>query len=191
MKKSNDVKNDILLVSQELIQLKGYNGFSYRDIAAAVGVKTSSIHYHFPTKENLVINVVSNYLNIVLQGLDNIDNNAHYDTVTKLSKSLDFIFEHTFFTDKRMCLAGMLTAELMTLSDEILACLKHFFLKLESRLTDLLEEGAKNKTLKLQQSPQHLAQTIISLIEGGLLMARLYEDKTRLARIKQTIQSMI
>jgi len=48
-----DIYKHILTVAEGLIQSQGYNTFSYRDIANQVGVKTSSIHYHFPTKADL------------------------------------------------------------------------------------------------------------------------------------------
>jgi TetR/AcrR family transcriptional regulator, transcriptional repressor for nem operon len=36
----------------------GFNGFSFREIADDVGIKSSSVHYHFPTKEKLAAAVV-------------------------------------------------------------------------------------------------------------------------------------
>ena len=40
----------ILLVACSVIMERGYNGFSFRDVAAEVGIKSATIHYHFPTK---------------------------------------------------------------------------------------------------------------------------------------------
>ena len=44
---------EILEVTRRLIMERGYNGFSFRDIAARVGIKSASIHYHFATKADL------------------------------------------------------------------------------------------------------------------------------------------
>ena len=46
--KTQSVREQLLAHALELIQRRGYNGFSYRDLAELVGVKTSSIHYYFP-----------------------------------------------------------------------------------------------------------------------------------------------
>lgn len=35
----------ILDVAQRLIQDRGYNGFSYRDVAAEVGIRAPTIHH--------------------------------------------------------------------------------------------------------------------------------------------------
>src|SRR4051812_29977106 len=43
----------VLDVAERLVQRRGYNGFSYADIATEVGIKAASLHYHFPTKADL------------------------------------------------------------------------------------------------------------------------------------------
>jgi len=44
-----DTEAKILDLAETLIRQNGYNGFSFRDIASGVGVKSSSVHYYFPT----------------------------------------------------------------------------------------------------------------------------------------------
>ena len=56
----NTVREQLLDHAQVLLMTRGYNGFSYRDLSALVGVKTSSIHYYFPSKEDLIKGVVGN-----------------------------------------------------------------------------------------------------------------------------------
>jgi len=41
-----------------LIQTRGYNGFSYADVAEQVQVRKASIHHHFPAKADLALAVV-------------------------------------------------------------------------------------------------------------------------------------
>ena len=45
-----DVKTAIMDAAERRMQLGGFGGFSFREIAADVGIKSSSVHYHFPTK---------------------------------------------------------------------------------------------------------------------------------------------
>ncbi|HJT14927.1 MAG TPA: helix-turn-helix domain-containing protein, partial [Dongiaceae bacterium] len=51
----------ILDVAQGLIQQRGYNGFSYRDIADEVGIRAPTIHYYFPAKADLAAALVDRY----------------------------------------------------------------------------------------------------------------------------------
>ena len=44
---------DILHAARVLMMDRGFNGFSFRDVAADVGIKSASIHYHYATKADL------------------------------------------------------------------------------------------------------------------------------------------
>jgi TetR/AcrR family transcriptional repressor of nem operon len=48
----------ILDVAQELMQARGYNGFSFHDIARRLGVRSATVHYHYPSKGDLALAVV-------------------------------------------------------------------------------------------------------------------------------------
>lgn len=54
----SSTKEAIIQLGDELIRRKGYNAFSYSDIAKALNVKNAAIHYHFPTKPDLALGVV-------------------------------------------------------------------------------------------------------------------------------------
>jgi TetR/AcrR family transcriptional repressor of nem operon len=46
-------KIEILDAAQNIIQLRGYNGFSFANISQTVGISKASIHHHFPSKAAL------------------------------------------------------------------------------------------------------------------------------------------
>jgi TetR/AcrR family transcriptional repressor of nem operon len=52
------------------MRIGGFKGFSFRAIAADVGVKSASVHYHFPTKEKLAATVVRRYTDEVAEIID-------------------------------------------------------------------------------------------------------------------------
>ena len=54
----SDIKTAIMDAAERRMQLGGFGGFSFRELAADVGVKSSSVHYHFPTKEALAAAVI-------------------------------------------------------------------------------------------------------------------------------------
>ena len=63
----------ILDVAESFTQTRGFNAFSYKDIQAEVGVKTSSIHYYFPTKQDLAAAMTERYTDRFLQLLNYIN----------------------------------------------------------------------------------------------------------------------
>ena len=48
-----DTATVILDIAERLVQRRGFNGFSYADIAAELGITKASLHYHFPSKAEL------------------------------------------------------------------------------------------------------------------------------------------
>ena len=51
----------ILDTAQALAQVRGYNGFSYADISAELGIAKPSIHYHYPSKAQLAEALIARY----------------------------------------------------------------------------------------------------------------------------------
>ena len=52
----------ILDIAEQKVQTVGLNAFSFKDLEKVGGIKTASIHYHFPTKQDLVEALVARYI---------------------------------------------------------------------------------------------------------------------------------
>lgn len=182
-----DMYQKILIVAEGLIQTQGYNAFSYRDIANQVGVKTSSIHYHFPTKADLVGEVVKHYISSLCNNLEDIINNDKKTFRQKLTLFFDTIFAATYADDRRMCLGGMLASDVLTLPENLQHEVREFFKRIESWLAGLLSQGVEKKECHLHMDVKLETTTILASLEGALLLAHLYQDDLRLAWVKKTI----
>src|SRR5215510_7639621 len=68
-----DTAQRILDIAERLVQTRGFNGFSYADIAGALAVTKASLHYHFPTKAELGKRLIERYESTFLQALGEID----------------------------------------------------------------------------------------------------------------------
>src|ERR1700753_3909114 len=66
----SEIANAIMDAAEKRIRSGGFGGFSFRDIAADVGIKSSSVHYHFPTKETLAAAVIHRYTDNISSFLD-------------------------------------------------------------------------------------------------------------------------
>jgi TetR/AcrR family transcriptional repressor of nem operon len=140
-------------------------------ISKAVGIKKASIHHHFPKKEDLGEAVINNHLMRLERELQAISLTQE-DSKAKLKKAFELILSVTYRDEKKMCLGGMLVSDMHTLPDFIQSKLKFFF--------DALI-GWVNSVLGTQAQSELVAIQFVAMIEGALLLGRIYgiEEFTR------------
>lgn len=168
----------ILDVAERLAQTRGFNGFSYADIAAEVGVTKASLHYHFTTKGVLGRALIKRYANRflgALQGIATSDMNA----LTKLERYAQ-LYEQVLVRD-RMCLCGMFAAEYATLPEAMQDEVRSFFDANDEWLAAVLDGGRRARTIDFAGDAHDLARAITATLEGSMLLARSYGDPSRFA----------
>lgn len=172
----SDAATAILDIAERLAQTKGYNGFSYADIAAKLGVTKASLHYHFPSKEHLGRALIERYEAVFGAALESIDQLAAkpQERLRKYVELYDSVVR-----DDRMCLCGMLAAEYATLPASMQVELKRFFDMNERWLTDVLQDGRRSGLFSFRESASERAGVILGALEGAMLVARSYDDPRR------------
>ena len=166
----------ILDVAERLAQVRGFNGFSYADIATELGITKAALHYHFAGKADLGEALIGRYADRFGQALAALDATAP-TAAGKLRGYADLYLG--VLRDHRMCLCGMLAAEYPTLPDPMRASVVSFFDKNEQWLLTVLEQGRADSSLTFTGSARDTARMIIGCLEGALLVARPYEDIPR------------
>lgn len=68
-----DTASRILDVAERLVQSRGFNGFSYADVAAELKLSKASLHYHFPGKAELGEALIARYAARFADALEEID----------------------------------------------------------------------------------------------------------------------
>src|SRR5213082_2328916 len=94
----------ILDLAECLVQTRGFNGFSYADIADSLGVTKASLHYHFPAKAELGVRLIARYEKGFLEALARIDKQVK-KPAEKLRRYAAIYAG--VLGDDRMCLCGM------------------------------------------------------------------------------------
>jgi TetR/AcrR family transcriptional regulator, transcriptional repressor for nem operon len=169
-------RSRILDVGERLIQIRGFNGFSYADVAGELSLTKASLHYHFPSKADLGEAIITRYAQRFAQALDAIDASSG-DAPAKLAAYANLYAE--VLREERMCLCGMLAAEYETVPGPIRSAVIDFLDHNEAWLTVVLEQGQREGTLSFQHSAVCTARSIVSGLEGALLIARPYGAVTR------------
>jgi TetR/AcrR family transcriptional regulator, transcriptional repressor for nem operon len=171
-----DTAARILDAAERLVQTRGFNGFSYADVAAELGVTKASLHYHFPGKAELGEVLIERYTKRFVLALGAIDEDCE-DPRAKLEAYADLYA--SVLRGERMCLCGMLAAEFDTLSEGMRAAVIRFFDANEAWLEEVLVEGRRAGGLRFEGSAREMALSVIGGLEGAMLIARPYRDVGR------------
>jgi len=166
-----DTRARILDASERLVQVRGFNGFSYADVAAELALTKASLHYHFPSKAELGEALIARYAERFAQALAAIDANLTLPPA-KLDSYASLYAE--VLRQERMCLCGMLAAEYETLPSPIRDAVVAFLDDNESWLVLVLEQGREDGSLRFAGTAADTARSIVSGLEGALLVARPY-----------------
>ena len=171
-----DTATRILDVAERLAQTRGFNGFSYADIAIELGITKAALHYHFASKADLGQALIGRYAARFGEALAAID----AGTTAAPAKLRGYAGLYAdVLRNERMCLCGMLAAEYPTLPGAMQASVVSFFDQNETWLQHVLEQGRSDGSLHFTGSPRDTARMIISCLEGAMLVTRPYGDIPR------------
>ncbi|HLG78682.1 MAG TPA: TetR/AcrR family transcriptional regulator [Ktedonobacteraceae bacterium] len=175
----------ILDLAQELVQKRGYNGFSYRDLSEQIGIKTSSIHYHFPSKGDLGRALVVRYRASFQTAFVQID--AHEDDLRMKLRLYVELFRQTLEDEGKVCLCGMLSTDYQTLPPPVSEEVQRFFVENEAWLTRVLEEGQRAHIFRQDIDAAKEAAALLAGLEGAMMVARAFGDVERFTQTSSVL----
>jgi TetR/AcrR family transcriptional repressor of nem operon len=164
-----DTKEHILSSAQRLVQQRGFNGFSYADVANEVGIRKASLHHHFASKADLGAALVESYAAQFDQALAGIEHSGK--TALEKLKAYVAIYRATLDSD-RICMCGMLATEALTLDAGMLPKLKRFFARNTEWLAQLLAEGRSQGMFVFDGAAADHARAVLSMLQGASLVCR-------------------
>jgi TetR/AcrR family transcriptional regulator, transcriptional repressor for nem operon len=171
-----DTAQRILDVAERLVQTRGFNGFSYADIAEALRVTKASLHYHFPSKADLGRRLIERYETSFLAALGAIEAGSA-EPRAQLKRYAQIYAD--VLRDDRMCLCGMLASDYATLPKAMKDEVRHFFDENEKWLAAVLERGRKAGSLGFKGPATEAARVLVGSLEGAMMLARSYGDASR------------
>jgi TetR/AcrR family transcriptional repressor of nem operon len=181
-------RSRILDVAEQLVQTRGFNGFSYADISAELGITKASLHYHFATKAELGRTLVTRYTEGFGSALERIAT-TFVDARAQLRAYVELYC--SVLREERLCLCGMVAAEYATLPHPMQEALRVFFELNERWLTQLLEGGVRAGTLALRTSGAEAARMLVGALEGEMLVARAYGDPARFSAAAELLLTQL
>jgi TetR/AcrR family transcriptional repressor of nem operon len=173
MSNLSTTSEEILASAQKLIVAGGYNGFSYADIAAVVGIRKASIHHHFPSKVDLVRTLVLRYRESAEASMAELEGNVPepLELIQTYAGHWARCIEDASFP---FCVCALLASELPALPEEVAVEVRAFFRSLSAWLASVMERGQQQGSLNISGTPRVEAEAFMATIHGAMLSARAY-----------------
>ncbi len=167
----------ILDAAEKRARTGGYNGFSFRDIASDVGIKSASVHYHFATKEALAESLVDRYTARTMEALGAPEDHTPPEAFDKVAG----LFLQSDERDDLMCLCGVFGAESGMLTGPLNEGVAAYF----DNLTEWLSRAMS------QPGELDCAQHLVAALEGGLIMSRVKSDPKNFRRLVAKLRATV
>lgn len=178
MSETTSTRDRIIAAAEARMRDGGYHGFSFREIAADVGIKSASVHHHFPAKEDLASAVVDGYTERFITTLGDPSDAGQAPRV--LIDRYVALFRRALVDEQRMCLCGLLGSETRSLPDRVSADTRAFF----RRHIEWLSEVFRSDTPEASPSEtEDKAMRFVAALEGALLVAQSLGDTEVFERI--------
>jgi len=171
---TQDTRTRLLDSAEQAARARGIDGFSYADLAKAVGIRKASIHYHFPAKADLSIALMTRYRADMQRACADIE----ADTATAGQRLLRLIdhYRKALHGGESLCLCVAFSTSVDSLPDEVLAEITAFRADVIRWITSVFEQGARDASLAQGHTAEAEARATLALLEGALLAARVTKD---------------
>ncbi|BCE00056.1 TetR/AcrR family transcriptional regulator [Marinicellulosiphila megalodicopiae] len=164
-------REQLIEIAELCIRTGGYSSFSFRTIADQLGIKSSSVHYHFPKKEDIGLAVIDNYSEKFRQHLFN----EHVEVLS--AKDAIIYYINMFLTEltkeKKMCACIVLSAEQTEISENMKTGLKQFY---SLNLNWIRHTLKKDSEFNDNKNINGVSNFIFSTLQGALIGAKTLND---------------
>jgi len=166
-----ETRRRILRLAAEWLQQRGYHGFSFGQIAEALEIQSSAVHYHFPAKPDLVAAVFAGYREDFAWWCEQ-QAKSREGALAQIGHFLDL--EARNLDDERVCPLGVAGVEYASLPAEACAEAEALRDDLAAWLSRRLETGRERGELAFDGAAMDQAQLIMAAAQGALQLARLH-----------------
>lgn len=172
MKAASDTKTRIIDKASELMMQRGINGFSYRDISGPLGVKNAAIHYHFPSKHDLIRALIEEQHQVLRENTATFM--AYGGSAKEQIENLFAYTLHQVTHGRPVCVVGVLAADYDEVPDDIKKANDRFTTELYAWLSRVLEVGKAQGEFDFRGEPGAKALSIGASIQGARQLCRVH-----------------
>ncbi|WP_428944782.1 TetR/AcrR family transcriptional regulator [Pantoea sp. FN060301] len=174
---SNDVREHILSTGQRIMAGKGFSAVGLNEILTDAGVPKGSFYHYFPSKEAFGVAMLKRYFDDYLAELDHTLSQPGITMAQRLMNYWQQWQDSQSFSDcQGKCLAVKLGAEVADLSDSMRLTLKAGTSGIISRLAQALAAGVAEGSLRIEDQPGKVAESLYQLWLGASVMVKIVRN---------------
>lgn len=181
-------RETLLTAAANLLQNVGYASFSFRDLATAVGIRSASIHYHFPAKANLGVALVE-WFRAHMRDHERDMIAAHPNVRKRIMAIAEHTAELTCGAGKS-CPIHSLLSEYAVLPPTVQAAVDSWIDDKLKLIAAWLDEGRKAGDLSFPGSPLAQARIVWSVFAHGTQLVRTHHGPSFIALVRQLVDTM-
>jgi len=181
--KGEQTRENILATAEGIILKRGYSGTSIDEIIGKAGITKGGFFYHFDGKSDLARNLINRYLKNDIEFFSSLADRASDLTEDPLQQLLLFLKLMAEAMEDLPgahpgCLVASFTYEAEQFDDDIRALNAEGVLSWRRMFQDQFEKVAEKYPMKIEQPLGELADMLSSIIEGGIVMSKVFNDRT-------------
>lgn len=185
MAPSVDTRERILDTAVQLFQQRGFNGFSYKDIAGPLGIRNAAIHYHYPAKGDLGAAIIEKYRELLHRRTADFMANGG-DARVQVEGFFRFSVEE-FDHGIPVCPGGAMASEFDALPDPMRRAAARLHRELIEWMTRVMETGREQGSLNFGGDPIDRALLVTTAVQGARQVAR-YGGREEMLRILDALR---
>ena len=170
MGKEGDTKDKILDLAAELLQLRGYNGFSYTHISQKLGIKNAAVHYHFPTKADLGTAMISRFRELFASWTQHLEH-KHKQSPEKLLDGFIAVPRSFMKKENLVCPLGSLESDFNILPKSMQKQTQGLGKDMRDWLTKVLKQGREQEVFHFKGPDADMSLMISAALQGVSFMA--------------------
>ncbi|MEM8654719.1 MAG: TetR/AcrR family transcriptional regulator [Pseudomonadota bacterium] len=165
-----ETRAQLLDHAEAFARQRGFDGFSFADLAVSADIRKASVHYHFPAKSDLSIALIDRYHAVFLDRLQSIAATE----ATAATRLLQFLNLYRAASDggRSLCLCVALSVTQTALPESTTASLAAFHRDVTAWLEAVFRLAEADGSIRNVASPRAEAQATMAQVEGAQIMAR-------------------
>lgn len=174
------MKEKILQAAEHRVRGAGFAEMSFRDLANDVGIKSASVHYHFPTKPDLGEALVARYAEQFEAELAKLDQ----DDLQAALGGFVGLYANALVLNESICLCAIMGAEAIGLPEIVNQRTRAFFAMNRDWLSTLFTRHGMGEG-------EEKAALIVAALEGGMIIASASNDRALFEGVANAVMASI